>query len=540
MAIKLSALYLAIALVLIAPALASAETVTSDTPSSVEVYEWFTITASYENGTTNICDADCIVSAGWYGSAFMTQVAGCEYEHYMQAPPESGTYDLDINCSKYGHESALEENTIDVEKMESTVSVTLSPSSPSAGQTLIVYATYRSESGSHISGICTGTLRRSGTTVDEFTLNEYTSQYSRYVQVPDEIGSYTVQVTCGSSSLYKTDTDSESFEISKRPSSLAVTVPGIRRFGDNMAVEADYMSGGQHISDATCSASIDGESSQLGNTGSGYRGTVTIPYENKLHILTVQCTSPTYVSGSWTQSFTPSDRISKVNIMSPMSKNYYPTADIKIIVTHTDYATGGIISGSSCSAEVDGAEYALAGSGQYYEAQITQKSLGDHTVNVRCERTYYSEGSAGSTYTVVRIPVEISLIHEKTEYVPGEEVSIAAIVNEGSGGDVPIECSARIDEYDLSFNRLTDSRTLEMEKTGEQYTLNIEDTGSPHRARVTVTCSSDVHETGIAWTEYRVKMLGTQTEQGATIVLAMTTLVLFALLILIRKKLKII
>lgn len=522
----------------------NATSLTISAPSSVENDDSFGVTLEYTANGSSICGASCEVSGGWLGYiAYPSQGSGCLYEDTISAYGPAGEYSLQVYCYKVGYDSQLEYFDIEITEKSSSLSVSLSPDSPLPGEIVTVYAYYEDDGGSLIpDGTCTADLTRNGEKFDSISLVFWEgSYYSGALSVPHETGNYDVDVHC-TSSEHESEYSSETFSISKRPSSISVSIPGSAHYGESVSVVAYYNSLQGGVIQGTCRAHFNGKTSDLAYTGRGYEGSILMPYAEGTHSADITCESDGYETAEISRVITAKERPASIDVISPgQGKEFYPTDGILLKSAYKDGLSGGYVQGAVCYAEAGGKQHRLSGSGNYYTATLEDQPIGDQRIRFSCSKTFYTRVESSIETTVVRIPLRIELTSQKNEFRPGEDIEMTAKVTAIRNNVPEVDCRARADVYSLSLNRLMNSYDItDIETKNDYRTLGVPNPGEPSRIRVTMICYGDIYEENSAYKDLKIEMLGKETEEGITLVLTATTLILIALILLIRKKLKII
>lgn len=529
------------------PHTALAQNVTSlavSVPSSVEMDDYFTVTAYYTANGTNICGATCRVEGGWLSSAvYLSEGSGCIYENTIYAYSTPGAYSLSVYCYKEYYESQTEYFNIDITEKSSSLSVSVSPSSPHPGDMVTIYAYYRDGDGYLIQdGSCTADLKKSGVYFGSVNLVRYGNDYySGTFFVPYEYGTYKVEVTC-TSGEYETDYSEKSFTTSKKKALLTLSMPSSGYYGELVRGTAYYNDEKGEKIEGLCRAYFDDKVSTLSSRELGYDVGVSIPYKAGPHSLRVTCESAAYETLETSLDISAINRPARTEVISPpKGAVFYPTDEIQLRISYEDTISKSNILGARCSAQFGGESYPMAESGNYYLANISNQPIGQQNIQFTCSKTFYEGTENSIQVSIVRIPIDIILTSQKTDFHGEEEIKILARVVDKRHNDVNADCRARADVYDLSFNRLVKSfDILDMEVSEGFRVLDIPNPGEPSRIRVTVTCFGDILEEKSVYTEVKIKMLGRQTEEGMILFLTVTTITLLALTFLIRKKLKII
>jgi hypothetical protein len=534
-------------LILPQPVLAqNATTLVLSAPSSVEKNENFLITAYYTSNGTNVCGAACKLEGGWLTSTvYLSEGSGCIYENTaVSAYGSVGSYSPYVNCYKQYYDPQTKYFSIDITQKPSSLSVSVSPPSPYPGDSVAVYAYYRDEGNSLIPGAsCTADLKMGGAEFQKTTLaSSGNAYYSGSFKVPGQYGTYDIEVACASSE-YAAASSAKSFTTAKKRASFSVTTPPSAYYGESVKVAAYYkdMQDGKKIQ-GTCRVYFDDKTSVLSPTDSGYEGVVGMPYKAGAQSIKVTCESGEYETFETSRAISANNRQSGIEVISPYAKAiFYPTDEIQLRISYNDLLSNQAIAGAGCVAEAGGRSYPLAGSGKYYEGRLSNQSIGQQTIGFRCSKTFYESVGGSIVISVNRIPINIILTSAQKEFRKGEEIKILAMVVDQYNKDANAACKTRADVYDLSFNKLVESRDIEDTRTSDgSRVLNVPNPDSPSRIRVTMTCSGDIFEEKSVYTELKIKMLGTQSEEGITLFLAITTISLVVLTFLIRKKLKII
>ncbi|MCK4335588.1 MAG: hypothetical protein KAW40_02570 [Candidatus Aenigmarchaeota archaeon] len=513
-------------------------------PSSVEMDDNFKVTAYYTSNGTNICGATCRVEGGWLSSpVYLYEGSGCIYENTIYAYSTPGAYSLSLYCYKQYYQSQTEYFIIDITEKSSSLYILIDPSFPFPGDPVTVYAYYRDGSNFLIQGaLCTATLKKGGVYFQSTTLAPFgSSYYSGTFNVPDQDGTYDVEVMC-TSSEHDTRWSTESFTTSKKRASLSMSIPSSGYYGKFVKVVAYYEDewGGKIY--GACSVSFDGKISVLSSTTFGYEGGINIPYRAGTHPVNVTCESNEYETLETSLVISATNKPARIEVVSPpKGAVFYPTDEIPLKISYQDELSWNIIFGASCFAEVEGKSHPMTESGEYYVTGISNQPIGQQNIQFTCSKTFYEGTESSIQVSIVRIPIDIILTSQKTDFHGEEEIKILARVVDKRHNDVNADCRARADVYDLSFNRLVKSFDIpDMEVSEGSRVLDIPNPGEPSRIRVTVTCFGDILEEKSVYTEVKIKMLGRQIEEGMILFLTVTTVTLLALTFLIRKKLKII
>jgi hypothetical protein len=520
----------------------NATTLDVSAPSSVEVDEDFALTASYTSNGTSICGAACEVSGGWLGyTVFLTEGSGCIYQGTVSAYGSAGSYSPHVYCHKTFYDSQTEYFDIDITKKSSYVSLLISPPSPYPGDWVTVYAYYLDEDDYLImDGSCTAELRRSGVYLDSVNLVRYgDGYYSGILFVPNEYGTYTIEVTC-TSDEYDMDYSEKSFAPSKKRAYLTFSMRPVGYYGEFVGGTVYYRDENQNKIEGVCKAYFDDKVYVMVSNDLGYDVSMSIPYGAGPHILRITCESDAYQTVESYLNITAMNRPTRIEIISPVLKEFYPTDDIQLKISYTDTLSKSNILDASCVAQVGDTPYQMTESGNYYGAAISNMPVGKATIVFKCSKAFYTEASGNTELSIIRMPLNILFTTGKTDFRAEEEIKILAKVMDKSNRDADVACSARADVYDLSFNRLVNSKGVQATKTGGEWAMNVPNPGEPSRIVVTLTCSGEIFEEKSARWEVKIRMLGSQTEEGITLLLTVTTVILLALTFLIRKKLKII
>lgn len=510
-------------------------------PSSVEMDDHFTVTAYYTSNGTNICGATCKVEGGWLDyTVFLTEDSSCVYENTISAYGSEGSYSPYVQCYKALYDSKTEYFSIDITEKYSSLSVSVSPSSPYPGGMVTVYAYYRDEDYYLIlDGSCTAELTKGGTYLTSVDLVRYGDDY--YIgtlSVPYEQGTYKVEVRC-TSDEYDTEYSEKSFTTSKKKALMSFSMPPVGYYGEVISGVVYYKDENGDKIEGTCRAYFDDKTFILNPKELGYGISLTIPYETGPHPLRITCESNEYNTVEISLNITARNRPAAINIVPLVLKEFYPTDEIQLKISYTDTLSKSSILGAGCVARAGGTSYKMAGSGNYYVTTISNQSIGQTEIGFTCSKTFYQEVTANTKLSIVKIPLNI-LFTGETDFRAEEEIKVLAQVLDEGNKDADVVCNARSDVYDLSFNRLLSSKDIEATKSGEIWTMDVPNPGEPSRIVVTITCSGEIFEEKSARWEVKIRMLGRHTEEGITMFLAVTTVILLALTFLIRKKLKII
>jgi hypothetical protein len=510
-------------------------------PSSVEMDDDFEVTAHYTANGTNICGATCKVEGGWLEyTVFLTEGSGCVYENTISAYGSGGSYSPYVQCYKAFYDSKTEYFSIDITEKYSSLSVSVSPPSPYPGDKITIYAYYRDEDDYLImDGSCTAELRRSGLYLDSVNLVRYGGiYYSGTLFVPNEYGTYTIEVTC-TSDEYDTDYSEKSFAPSKKRAYLTFSMQSVGYYGEFAGGTVYYRDENQNEIQGVCKAYFDDRVYVLVSNELGYNVGVSIPYSTGSHILRIACESDAYQTVESYLNITAMKRPTRIEIISPVLKEFYPTDDILLKISYTDTLSKSNILDASCVAQAGDASYQMTESGNYYETTISNRPVGKTAIEFKCSKAFYTEASGNTELSIIRIPLNILFTTGKTDFRAEEEIKILAKVMDKNNIDADVVCSARADVYD-PFNRLVSSKDVQATKTGGEWAMEVPNPGEPSRIAVTLTCSGGIFEEKSARWEVKIRMLGSQTEEGVTLLLTVTTVILLALTFLIRKKLKII
>jgi hypothetical protein len=554
MRLPLKALILVLLFTFLLPKSALAQNITAlqvFAPSSVEKDHSFQVTAYYTSNGTNVCGATCGLSGGWLTSTlYLGEDSACIYNNTISAYGVVGSYSLSVNCYKPYYDSKTQYFNIEITRKPSSLSLSLSPSSPYPGDSVPLQAYYRDEYNSLIQGAsCTADLKMGGIEYQKITLvpsgNVY---YVGSFKIPSQYGIYDINIACDSSE-YATASSTRSFTTTKKHATLSASIPSSGYYGQSVKVVAYYKdaSEGKPIQ-GTCRAYFEGITSVLNSVDLGYEGFVTIPYKAGTTTLKITCESSEYETLEISPLISATSRPAVIKVISLYREapffgrtSFYPTDEIPLKISYEDQTTGGNIVGASCVAKAGGQTYPMTGVEKYYEVNIRNQPLGQQTIEFRCSKTFYGEAVNSLQIKIERIPITIVLKSQKTDFRSGEEIKIPASVMDNKNNPADAACRARADVYDPSFNRLLNSYDAGVTKTGTGLIeVNVTNPGEPSRIRLTVTCSGDILEEKSVFTDLKIKMLGEQTEEGIVLFLAATTAVLLALMFLIRRKLKII
>ncbi|MEE9323607.1 MAG: hypothetical protein V3U72_03605 [Candidatus Aenigmarchaeota archaeon] len=527
------------------PALAqNATSLYVSAPSSVEMDDYFQLTAYYTSNGTNICGATCEVDGGWLGyTVYLYEDSGCIYDNAISAYGTVGSYSPYVYCYKQYYDSQTEYFNIDITEKSSSLSLSLSTTSPFPGDLVTVYAYYRDESSFLIQDAsCTATLEKGGVYFQSKALTLFgSSYYSGTLEVPGQYGTYDVEVSC-TSSEHATRLSTKSFTTSKKRASLYVSMPPSGYYGESVEFVAYYKNEWEGKIYGTCRVSFDNKFSVLTSTALGYEGSISIPYKAGTESMEITCESDEYETLETSRDISARNRPVKIEAVSPVSGDtFYPTDEIQLKISYEDTLSKNNILGAQCVAKVGGKSYSIAGYGNYYEATIRNQPIGQQTIQFTCSKTFYEDAVYIVQVSIIKIPIDIILTSQKTEFRGGEEIKIMARVVDRNNNDVNADCRARADVYDPSFNRLVNSHDIQDMETIEGFrTLNVPNPGEPSRIRVTVNCFGDIFEEKSVYTDVKIKMLGEQIEEGMILFLTITTITLLALTFLINKRLKII
>jgi len=513
-------------------------------PSSVEKDDSFQVTAYYTSNGTNICGATCEIKGGWLTSTvYLSEGSGCIYENTaVSAYGSVGSYSPYVNCYKQYYDPQTKYFNIDITQKPSSLSVSVSPPSPYPGDSVTVQAYYRDEGNSLIPGAsCTADLKMSGAEFQKITLAPFSNAYySGSFKIPNQYGAYDINVVCTASG-YAEKVSTKTFTTSKKRASLSISMPSSGYYGESVRIVAYYkdMYEGKKIP-GTCRVSFDDKISVLNSIDSGYEGIINIPYRAGAQSIKVTCESGEYETLETSQGISATNRQARIGVISPVAKDFYPTDAIQLKISYFDTLSNNDISGAACLAQSGGKSYQMAASGNYYETTLRNQPIGQQTIQFKCSKAFYDEAGSSIQLNIIRIPINIMFTSKTTEFRSGEEIKISAKVVDNKYNAADVACRSRADVYDLSLNRLVNSKDVPTMKTSDGWTLSVPNPGEPSRIRVTMTCSGDVFEEKSSSTEVKIKMLGEQTEEGITLFLAVTTIFLIVLTFLIRKKLKII
>jgi len=516
-------------------------------PPSVEKDDSFQVMAYYTSNGTNVCGATCEVNGGWLTSTiYLGEISGCIYENGISAYGTPGGYSLYVSCYKQFYDSQTKYFSIEITSKSSAISLSTNPPSPYPGDSVTVYAYYRDEGGSLINGAsCTADLKMGVVEFQKITLvPSGSTYYSGALKVPNQYGTYDVSVTCISSE-YASASLSKSFATAKKRASLSVSVPPSGYYGEAVKVAAYYKDAqeGKKIP-GMCRTAYEGTITVLNSVDAGYEGFVAIPYKAGAATLNITCESGEYETLEASKTISAANRPAELEAVSPSpyaDTIFYPTDEIQLKISYINKVSGEAIAGANCVAEAGGKTYPLTGSGKYYVATLSSQPLGQQTIKFRCSRTFYESKEGRIGISINRMPIDIMLVPPKKEFRKGEAIRILARVVDKDNRDANASCKTRADVYDLSFNKLIESRDIEEMRTGDGFrALDIPNPDNPSRIRVTMTCSGGIFEEKSVYTDVKTMMLGEQTEEGITLFLTITTVFLAALTFLIRKKLKII
>jgi hypothetical protein len=514
---------------------ANATTLDVTAPSAADINEWFSVNAAYKSNDTSLCGATCRVGGGWLSEyVYLDEILGCEYLAIIYAPGYSGSHTLDMYCEKAGYDYQSVGFDIDIEKLESRLLISVSPQSPRAGDAVTVSAYYEDDYNNAIQGSCSAELEENGIEIEDIGMSYYGDIYTGELSLPPRTGDYTVTVTC-TSEQYETESKDVALDVRKEQADLDLSYPKPVYYGQSIEINAAYTHLGSMIS-GSCAISFNGAQRQMGYSYAGYRDTVTIPYAAGQHRLGVECTSDRYETVKKEILITPFKRPARVVIASPIQRTFYPTDKITVKVSYADSLAGEGITDAACF--LDGSRQ-LRAEGGYHVAEVSNLGIGAHALSIKCSEQFHEESTGILAVDVVRIPVDIQFAEARNEYRCGEDIEIKASVASIAGGDADVSCRARVDSYGALFNNLLDYYTANMTLKDGMHALTIKDPGRPSRMAVTVTCSGDVYEEGTARIEFTAKQLSRETEEGAVLLLSAVSVALVALILLIRRKLKI-
>lgn len=514
----------------------AAETTTLNVsaPSSVDISEGFSVTATYRSNDTNLCSAICRISGGWLsGAVYLTETTGCEYSATLYAPDHSGSHILEVYCEKAGYGYRSEGFPMEVEKLDSELSVTTSPASPYPRDTVSVDAHYEDGYGDAIAGSCSASLEENGIEIGYVDMGYY-GHYSGELVLPPSTGDYSITVTC-TSEQYETESEEVSLDVSKMQAELSLSYPGVVYYGQEVEVSADYTHAGGVIQ-GSCTLSFGGTERQMGYSPAGYSSTVSIPYDSGRHSLEVRCSSSSHETRVEEAVLVPSRRPVRIALVLPGERLFYPGEEIPVKLSYLDSLTGEAITGARCV--LDGSEQ-LDAEGGYHVTVLSGLGLGSHSLAVECSGEFHQEGHRTFTVDVVRMPLVIRFVDARDEYVYGKDIEIRARAVGLDGNDADVACRARVDSYGPLVGNLLDSYNADMVREDGAHALAIQGTGGPSRVEVTVTCSGSMYEEGTARTGFVTRQLSRETEEGMLIVLSAVSVALAALILLIRRKLKI-
>ncbi len=518
------------------PALAANSTVLDVTaPSDADINEEFLVTAVYRN-YTNLCGASCRVDGGWLsGYTYLSETPGCEYSVTLQAPGYSGIRTLDVYCEKAGYDHQTEYFDIDIDKLGSDLSVVANPTSPYPGDTVTVNAFYEDDYNDVITGgSCSAEVRENGMMIRYVGMSRYGGSYEGDFVLPGGTGNYAIAVTC-TSNQYRSASKSVSFEVTKDEAGLVLTYPEVVYYGQDVEVNADYNHMGSLIS-GSCTISLGGTEEEMGYSYDGYGSKVSIPYAAGPHSIWVECSSASYETRKEEILISPSDRPTEIYVISPIGKAFYPTDTIPVNISCVDSLTGKSMTGARCFLDelnqLEVEEW-------YHATEVSNPGVGTHSFSIECFEEFHRKGTGTVTVDVVRIPVDVRFIETGEEYRPGEEIKVKVVAVSAAGDNENVSCSARVDSYGPLFGNLVDYYTEDMVMEEGVHALAIEDSGKSSRMVVSVTCSGDIHEEKTARIEISAKQLSKETEEGAILLLSAVSVILVALILLIRRKLKI-
>lgn len=508
-------------------------------PSGVDINDDFTVTAAYSSNGTDLCDATCMLDGGWLGGYIhLSETPGCEYSALIQAPGYSGSHTLHVYCVKAGYDSQPGDFDIDIEMEGARLSVVFKPQSPYPGDTLIVDAFYEDGSGNLIYGQCNAKLRENSVEIKDTYMPRYggvEDYYRGEFILPQGTADYSVRVTC-TSNQHETERKTVSFMTRKKQAYLSLKYPKVVYYGQDVKINAEYAHTGGMIS-GTCILSFDGAEKQIDYSYMGYDGIVRIPYAAGKYNIGVTCSSVDYETAEKSIVMTPVRRSSTIIVGSPVKTVFYPTDNVSFEIFYVDFLTGKSITNAKCF--LDGSRELETEDGMHM-ADAGNLKVGQHEFYIKCSEQFYEETIKTFTVDVVRIPVDVKLVEDGSEYKTGEDIEIKASVVDISENDANVSCKARVDSYDLLFNNLLDYYTADMTPKDGMHSLTVPNPGKPIKLIITVTCSGDVYEEETARTEFVTKQLSRKTEEGAILLLSVMSVVLVAFTLLIRKKLKLI
>jgi hypothetical protein len=399
-----------------------------------------------------------------------------------------------------------------------------------------VYAYYNDEYDHLIDGFCNAELREGGVKVKDIYMESFFGfqYYKGTVILPEKVEDYTIRATC-SSSDHGTRSSSVSFTPRKKQAFLVIVPTGTVSYGQVIEVIADYNHLGLPIS-GSCTVSFSGETKEMAFSGTIYSGSITIPYVGGSHSFEVKCTSGRYEDKEDIAMMTPVERSTTVEVVSPTNTVFYPIDTIAISISYEDSLTGRRVSDASCFLN----DFQMTRTeGDYHVAEVSNLTVGSRSFSFRCFKQFFNERKKTLSVTVIKIPIEIEFIDTREEYGSREDIEIKAGIESVTGNNTNVSCKARVDSYEPLFNKFLDYKIMDMVQKGGMHVLTIKNPGKSVKMVVTVTCSGDVHEEKTARIEVRTDQLSRETEETAILVLSVSSVILVALVFLIRKKLKI-
>jgi hypothetical protein len=504
-------------------------------PSSVDINEGFSVTAEYTSNDTNLCDAVCSVSGGWISEpVYLSETPACEYSGTIYAPSYSDSYNLNFFCQKTGYDYKSVGSDIDVEKLDSYLSIAISPQQPYPGDTVNVYAYYVDDYDDSIQGSCRVELEEGGTEIEDTYMAYNGLHYREDFVMVSGTWDYSITVTC-TSDQYETAAEEVDFDVRKQQADLSLSYSQVFYYGQDVEIKADYNHLGSLIL-GSCTISFDGEEKEMDYSHTGYSSTIGIPYAKGSFSLDVECSSANYETVEGGSLIIPVNRPARIVLVSPGQASFYPLDKIPVKVSYLDSLAGDGIKGARCSLD-DSVQFRMEDG--FYVAELSNLGIGTRSLRIECSEQFHEESIHMLEVDVVRIPLDIKFPEARSEYRYGEEIKINASVESMAGGDANVSCRARVDSYDLLFNNLFNYYTADMEQEEGMHALTLKDSGRPSRIVLTVTCSGDLYEEKTSRIEILTKQLSRKTEEGAIIVLSVVSLVLLALILLIRRKTKI-
>ncbi len=522
-------------LVLAAYALPSSLTVSA--PTSITVDDFFSIRATYTSNGSLVCGASCSITGGWIGSGNMYE-SGCEYFYDTTAPTPASSYSFTVTCNRTNYDIASSNFGIIVEKKSSTLTTYANPNNPSIGSTVEMSVYYSTSSGS-----CSSAVTSNAGFSQTISLSYCSScgYYRGYVTLPNIYSQFTATTTC-SSDKYRTAIATTAFTNRKESSEIYANLPFTVYYGDEINVRVSYTHLGSPIS-GSCTAALKRgnvklEEKAMAYLSGEYSAKVKIPLEAGPYSLESVCTSGRYETATTTDFIYPNNRQTDMSIISPTASTTYPTEPVIFTVSYRDRLAGRFVDNAICNVISGKTSYQLKAVGSSYATTIQNLYPDNYTFVVECSKSFHEKRTSTFSLNVQPLPIIIMFTNIKPEYKVGEDIVLMARVSDRFGTKASPDCNATVDVYDPLFDKVRDTRRLDVTKDEDVYEMNIPNSNETAVFHITVTCGGTIYETTSIKVELKAELLAKERKEVLTIALGTSTAILLAMLFLIRKRLK--